>query len=451
MNRSLQRLILVFALTLLSQLISHAAENWPQFRGPGSRGWAEDNRSLPEVWSATQNVVWSAEIPGMGWSSPIVWGKRVFVTTVIQEGEVEPPKPGLYLGGERDAPESVHHWKVYCLDFDSGKFLWEREAHSGVPQGSRHMKNSYASETPVTDGERVYAYFGNTGLFVYDMEGNPAWSKSWDPVKVKAGWGTAASPVLHGDRLILVNDNDTQSFITALDSKTGKEIWRKDRDEKSNWSTPFIWENEKRTEIVTAGTGLTRSYDLNGELLWSFKGMSKITIPTPFAAFGLLYIASGFILDSHRPVYAIRPGATGDITLPDGAASSEFIAWKDPTLAAYNPSPLVYGDHLYVLYDRGLVACSDARTGEPVHGAERLARGNAYTASPWAYNGKVFCLSEDGETHVIEAGKELNILHSNPLNEMCLATPAIASGSLILRTASRVYRIENSGHAGPRE
>jgi outer membrane protein assembly factor BamB len=444
---SIFRLSLVLLISAVASYCQ-AQDIWPQFRGPHSCGYAEDHPNLPEVWSATQNIVWKTEIPGLGWSSPIVWKDKVFVTSVIKEGEVEPPKKGLYLGGERPAPEDVHRWMVYCIEFGTGKVLWEKEAHQGIPEGSRHMKNSYASETPVTDGERVYAYFGNTGLFAYDMEGNLLWNKKWDPVKTNAGWGTAASPILFKDRLIVVNDNDTHSYMAALDAKTGDPIWQVDREEESNWSTPFIWENEKRTELVTAGTKKNRGYDLEGKLLWEFSGNFSITIATPFSKSGLLFLSSGFILDSKKPIYAVRPGASGDFSLKDGETSNEWIAWKQPMAAPYNPSTLAYGDYLYVLLDRGFLACYNLKTGDEVYEKQRLARGGAYTASPWAYNGKVFCLSEEGDTHVVQSGPEFKPVRTNSLDEMCLATPAIADGSLILRTASHLYRIESPDTAG---
>jgi len=296
----------------------------------------------------------------------------------------------------------------------------------------------------MTDSERVYAYFGNTGLFAYSMEGKPLWAKKWKAVGTRAGWGTAASPVLHRDRLYIVNDNETASYVVALDTKTGEEIWRLDREEKSNWSTPFVWENERRTEIVTAGTGRHRSYDLSGKLLWELKGASSITIPTPFAAHGLLFISSGFIMSGARPIFAIRPGGTRDISLKGGDTDSDIIAWSHLQEAPYNPSMLAYRDRLYILLDRGGFSCFEAATGDTIYRGKKLG-GGAYTSSPWAYNGKVFCLSENGETRVAQAGDDFRVLKVNRLDEMCLACPAIAHGSLIIRTASHLYRFQNQG------
>ena len=443
----------VFAapMILLAYLTSSGAPlaetNWPQFRGPGARG-VSTNKNLPDRWSSTENVSWKTEIPGRGWASPIVWGDHVFLTTAISSGQVEPPKKGLYFGGERrDAPRPEHEWKALCLDLASGKVRWEQIVHQGKPAGPVHLKNTYASETPVADGERVYACIGNEGIFCLDFAGKPVWSKPLEPHRMKAGWGTAASPALHGDRLYFVNDNEEQSYLIALDKRTGKEIWRVDREEKSNWSTPFVWQNEQRTEIVTAGSGKVRSYDLEGKLLWSLKGMSSITIGTPYADHGLLYISSGYVMDKSRPIYAIRPGANGDISLEPDKTNNAAIAWFQPKAGPYNPTTLVYDNHMYVLYDGGLVSAFDGRTGSMLYDRERLPEGLHFTAAPWAYNGRVFCLNEDGLAFVVRAGEKFELLQTNKLAEddMCMATPALAGDRLLIRTAVRLYCIRVTG------
>ena len=434
------RWILVCLLSLVS-----FSDHWPQFRGPQSLGVAE-GRGLPETWGAAENVAWKTPIPGVGWSSPIVWGDRVFVTSVVSAGETEPPKKGLYFGGERETPKAEHRWVVYCVDWRTGKVRWEREVHRGLPPASRHLKNSFASETPVTDGERVYASFGNLGLFCFDMDGRPLWKKTWGPFKTRYGWGTAASPALHGDRVYVVNDNDERSFLLALDKRTGAQLWRVEREEGTNWATPYVWESGRRTEVITPGTKKVRAYDPDGKLLWELGGMSSIVIPTPFSKFGLLYLASGYVGDQRRPVFAVRPGAAGDITLREGERENQFIAWSQPQAGPYNPSPLVYGEHYYTLLDRGFLTAHDARTGKEIYGKQRIdPAAGAFTASPWAYQGKIFCLSEDGDTFVIQAGPEYKLLGKNSLDEMCMATPAISRDSLIIRTASKLYRIKNIG------
>ena len=440
MNRYAAALTLMLLGTIASQ-VTEADDRWPQFRGPGSRGISDDS-GLPTSWSTTENVAWATDIPGLGWSSPIVWDGTVYLTTVVSTAPVEEPEGGLYRGSETWLPsQAEHRYLVYAIDVETGSVKWEREVHRAPPERGYHMKNTLASATPVTDGQSVYVYFGNVGVFSLDTSGMVQWSHDIDASDTRLGWGTATSPVLYRDRLYIVNDNDDQSYLFAVSTETGAEVWRTDRDEATNWSTPYIWENEQRTEIVTTGTDKVRSYDLEGNLLWELTGMSSITVPTPFAEFGLLFISSGYLGDQARPVFAIRPGANGDISLDAGDMSNEFIVWSQRQAAPYNPSPIVYGDYYYTLLDRGFFTCHDARTGEEVYDRERIAVGAAFTASPWAYDGKIFALSEDGDTYVIQAGPNFEVIGQNSLNEFSMATPAIAHGSLFIRTASKLYRI----------
>jgi len=436
---------------------AEAELNWPQFRGLRS-GVAADDPALPETWDASHNVAWKREIPGRGWSSPVVWGDHVFVTAAVNTtGADQPLKPtpsytprsfgGPMSGRDVARSSDPHRWVLYDVDFKTGAIRWERTLRTAVPFESKHEKNSYASETPATDGERVYVYLGNFGLFAFAMTGSPVWSKPIGPFKVRNGWWHASSPVLYRDRIYIVNDNDERSFIAAFDTRSGDEVWRVNRDEGSNWATPFIWENEKRTEIITAGTQKVRSYDMGGTLLWTLSGMSSIDIPTPIAGDGLLFVTSGYPADRLRPAYAIRPGGEGDISLKGEETSNAFISWSHPSLGPYNPSPLLYGGNYYTLFDRGVLACHDAKTGREVYPRQRVSADAAgFTASPWAYNGKIFALSEDGDTYVISAGADFKVLAKNPLGEMTLATPAIAHGSVIIRTASKLYRITNTPH-----
>jgi outer membrane protein assembly factor BamB len=417
--------------------------NWPSFRGSDSRGVSE-NTELPVTWSSTQNIAWKTDIPGRGWSSPIVWGERVFVTTVVNLGETEAPKKGLYFGGNRlKIPDTIHQWKALCLDLKSGEVLWEKELHSGKPKSSIHLKNSYASETPVTDGNLVYCSFGNQGLYALNFKGDLIWSQEYPVHKTRYGWGTASSPVIHEDRLYLVNDNEEDSYLLALNKKTGKEIWRTPRDEKSNWSNPYLWKNDLRTEIIVPGSGRTRSYDLSGKELWSFKGMSSITIATPYSHDGLLYLSSGYVGDMSRPLYAIRPGASGDISVSKKETSNKFVAWSLWKTAPYNPSTLLYRDQIL---DRGYFSAVHPKTGEEIFGKQRLPGSTGFTASPWAYRGKIFCFNEDGGTNVLKAGKEFSLLHTNQLadDDMGMATPAIAGSSLLIRTSARIYCVRKA-------
>jgi outer membrane protein assembly factor BamB len=420
-----------------------ALANWPQFRGPGVLGVVDDDPKLPESWSATENVAWKTRIPGLGWSCPVVWGDRIFLTTAVADSMSGEPQAGMYDGRVVNAvPTEEYRWIAYCVDLKSGKIVWENELHRSAPKVPRHKKNTYASETCVTDGEHVWAHVGDLGTYCLDMSGKLVWSKDWPAVETRYGYGTASSPALYKGRLYITNDSQEQSYTIALDKSNGKEIWRTNREEPTTWSTPFIWESGNRTEIITAGQEKVRSYDLDGKLLWEVRGMSSLSIPTPFTVDGLLYVTSGYVGSEERPVYAIRPGASGDISLAEGESSNEFIAWSLPQGGPYHPTPIVYQGLYYTLHDRAFMTCHDAKTGAEVYDKQRVSRdGGNFTASPWAYNGKLFCLDENGTTFVVQAGREFKVLGENRLEEMAMATPAIVDHSLLIRTYSTLYRI----------
>lgn len=443
--KKLTTVLIAISVNALFSAASSATENWPRFRGPEGTGVVTGTTELPDTWSASENVAWKTDLPGRGWSSPVVWGNQIFLTTVVNLGDSEAPKKGLYFGGNRpDPPPSIHQWIVVCLDLESGQEIWKRTLHEARPLTAIHLKNSFASETPVTDGEHLYVLFGAVGAYCLDFDGNTVWSLPIKARETRYGWGTSASPVLDGDRIYLVNDNDEDSYLQALNKRTGEEIWRVQRDEASNWASPFVWKNENRTEIVTPGSGRVRSYDIDGRELWSLEGMSSITIATPYQDNELLYISSGYVGDKDRPLYAIRRGGEGDISLAGFETSNKSIAWCQPTAAPYNPSTIVYGGILYVLHDQGFLAAYDATTGTEIYSKQRIPRGGAFTSSPWAYDGKIFCLNEDGETFVFNAGREFVLSHVNKLaaDDMSMATPAIASNCLLIRTAARLYCIK---------
>ncbi|PYR01139.1 MAG: serine/threonine protein kinase [Acidobacteria bacterium] len=433
--------IVVIGVTLLT-LTGAATDQWPQFRGPAA-GVIPDDPALPETWSETENVVWKTTIPGLGWSSPVVWDDHIFLTSAVSSGYEKPPVPGLYDEHDHVKAAAPQRWVVYDVDFKTGKIRWERELYKAQPPLLRHIKNSYASETAVTDGERVYVYFGSIGILAaFDLNGKKAWSRELGAFNTQVELGTGASPTIYKDRIYVVNDNTTQSFLSAFDKRTGAELWRVNRDERGNWSTPLVWENELRTEIVTAGTVKVRSYDLDGKQLWELRGMTTLTIPSPFARNGLVYISSGYPGALPRPVYAIRPGASGDISLKPDETTNNYIAWYHPQLGTYNTSALVYGGYYYTLLDRGFLLCHDAKTGKQIYGRQRISiDSTGFTSSPWAYNGKIFVLSEDGDTYVIQAGPQFKVIGKNSLGDMPLATPAALRGSLIVRTQSKLYRI----------
>jgi outer membrane protein assembly factor BamB len=443
-------------------------DQWPQFRGPKGSGIA-DGKKIPDRWSETENVAWSIDIPGRGWSSPIVWGKKVFVTSAISPSSTKKPQAGIFGNDYMDAliaqglspkeadarvqsrdveaPEELTadvQWMVYCINADNGRIEWEREAHKGRPYNGRHRKNSFASETPVTDGQCVYAYFANVGLFCYSMKGDLMWTRRWEPHRIYFDFGTASSPVLYRNRVFIQNDNEDDSFLSGVDKRTGQEVWRVSRNSgsgrKSDWATPFVWENELRAEIIVIGHGQAISYDLDGKELWHLDGLKGSPTPLAISDSRLLYVGTGDQTGVTRPMFAVRPGATGDISLKSGQARNAYVAWFLPKASAYIPSPLVYRDRLYVVYDNGICAAFDSKTGDQIYKA-RIGSGATFSSSPWASDGKIFCLSEDGDAYVFLAGDEYKQLSQNSLGEMCLATPAIADGSLFIRTMTKLYRI----------
>ena len=458
------------AVALILSAASGAVPEWPGFRGPNANPIAPKG-NLPEKWSKTQNIEWTAELPGRGWSSPIVSEGHVFLTAVITEGKSKPPQIGTEYSNEYAAElikqglseqemldrliardielpkEVMLHYFLYCLDIRTGKVVWKREFNSGQPPGGRHRKNSFSSETAVTDGKLVYVYVGNLGLYAFDMKGGQVWRTPLEAYPIYLDFGTGGSPALVDDMLVIVNDNEKQQFIAAFDTKTGKPLWRTNRDLKlkgdgppaqSAWVTPFVWKTPQRTEIVTVGPGAAVSYDTTGKELWRLSGMSVAPIPSPFAYDGLLYLNGG----RGKGLFAVRPGASGDLTPKEDGKLSEFVAWSQPRGGAYLPTEVAYEGALYALSETGILSRYDVKSGKLSY-RSRLNEGGAFTSSPWAYNGKVFCLDEEGKTYVVAAGEKFELLHTNPLDEMALATPAIVGDRLLLRTESHLYSIRN--------
>ena len=420
-------------------------ENWPAFRGSKTLG-VSDNPNLPLEWTDKKNVEWRTAVPGLGWSNPVVHSGRIYLTSAVSDGEIEPRKPGLYYGGDRKEPiKHMHHFMVLCLELKTGDYFWQKEVLATRPLTPIHIKNSYAAETPVTDGERVYAYFGSHGLYCLDKTGKVLWKKMFKPYKMRNGWGTGASPILDGDNLIIVNDNEEDSWLAVYNKVTGEEVWKIKREEPSNWSTPYVWKHDGTKELVLTGRNRTRSYDLSGKELWNLKWKTRtsIVIPTPFEAHGMLYIASGYVGDREKHVYAIRSGAKGDISLKPGEKSNKYIAWYDKRAAPYNPSTLVYGDEFYTLFDFGFLACRDAKTGKVHFDKERINpdKPTGFTASPWAYRGHVFALSEAGDTYVFKAGKQYELIRVNHTGGMSMSNPALAGDRLLIRNQTHLFSI----------
>jgi outer membrane protein assembly factor BamB len=451
---------------------------WPQFRGPAGAGIFDGK--LPTTWNTKDNVAWSVEVKGRGWSSPIAWNNTVFVTTAISPGAFKAPSTGIFGNDyvaelmKQGLPEDEVNkrvisrdieltsesgeirYMVYAFDANNGKMKWEREAHKGPPFGGRHRKNTFASETPTTDGERLYVYFGNVGLFAYSMDGKPLWNTRFDPQPMYLDFGTAASPVVDDGKVFVVHDNEGTSFVAAVDARTGKHLWRVERDIKapqgSGWSSPFIWAAEstesadpkrhQRTELIVVGRQHAVSYDpVTGKELWRMRGLTGQSTPSPVAGEGMLYLATGSQGESNRPVFAVRPGASGDISLAKGEESNAFVAWFHPRASAYTSSPLVYRGRIYIVNDNGVMTVLDSQTGKEIYKARAGGSGNTFSASPWAADGKIYLLSEDGHTFVLEAGDTYAELSKNSVDEMSLASPALAPGTIFLRTQTKLYRI----------
>ncbi|MEK6337296.1 MAG: PQQ-binding-like beta-propeller repeat protein [Acidobacteriota bacterium] len=469
----LHELALVFVLVLVSPIVRGQDMAWPQFRGPNSNPVGAHAR-LAERWSKTENVEWSQEIPGRGWSSPIVTGGKVYVTTVTTEGKSKPPQIGTEYSNEyvaelmkqglsekevldrvtaRDIElpkEVMLHYFLYCLNLKSGKVEWQKEFYKGQPPGGRHRKNSFVSETPVTDGKFVYVYVANLGLWAFDLKGKQAWTTPLEANPIYLEFGTGSSPALAGNLLVIVNDNEKQQYIAAFDKQTGKQVWRTNRDiakgqpARSGWATPFVWRNALRTEIVAIGPGEVLSYDLAGKELWRMSGMSGSPIPMPFAYDGLLHINGG----RGKPLFALRPGATGDISLGKDQTSNEYVVWSQPRAGTYLPSSLAYEGAVYSLTETGILSRFDAKTGKQTYKTRIDPKATAFTTSPWAYNGKLYCLSEEGQTFVIATGEQFQLLHVNDLDDMALASPALVGERLLIRTEHRLYSIRRGNTAG---
>ncbi len=471
------------------------AADWPQFRGPGGLGLTEASK-LPAEWSVDKNIRWKVAVPGTGWSSPVVWGNKVILTTAVTENQTkpmpfnfgggrprgergggdrpagnrppreQPPADDANPAGEKEegeppadkgprrrggggggfggqAPDAVYRFEVYCFDRDTGAVLWQRLAAEQKPAIPTHSTNTYASETPVTDGERVYAYFGMTGLFCFDLDGNPIWSKDLGAYPMFLGWGTGSSPVLAGGHLILQCDNDKSSFLVALDTKTGEEKWRVSREDKSGWSTPCVWHNKVRTELVVAAPQRVVSYDpTDGTVLWELDGFKGRCSATPVGDDERVYLGTGGGMAGSGPLVAVRAGAAGKFEIAPGREQPEQIAWKLPRGGPPMASPLVYQGYLYILEERGgLLSCYNATDGTRAY-QQRVPGAKGFTASPWANDGKIFCLDAGGQTFVLKAGPEFEVLGENKLDEMCWATPAVADGTVFLRSTDHLWCIK---------
>lgn len=437
-NRISITLVLSLFLSSLVLNASAGAASWPQWRGPSGQGVSEE-KNLPSEWTVKKNIKWKAAIPGRGHSSPIVWGNRIFVTTAV-EGEVVPGAKAVkhmiedkeFLHPDSIGADRKHLFKVISLDRESGKVVWEQTAFEGAPYDNRHRKSSYAASTPATDGQAVYAFFGTEGLYSYDMKGKLLWKADLGKLGT-VGMGTGTSPILYENLVIVQCDeeNGGASFIVGIDKKTGREAWRTSRKIQVSWSTPLLVRTAKRAELITSGTEAIVSYDpKTGAELWRHKGVESNAIPSPVAAGNLVFLSAGY---PAKIAMAITLGGTGDL--------GDTVAWKYTKGTAYVPSPILYGDYLYLTSDRGILTCLDAKTGEVKYEGGRVPIPASFTASPIAFDGKILLTSEDGDTFVIKAGPKHEVITTNSVGEPVYASPAVADGNIFIRGERNLYCI----------
>lgn len=435
----MKTILLLAVATVLS------GQNWPSFRGPGASGVADGK--APTHWDVPKgvNVAWKVEIPGLAHSSPVVWGDQVYITTAVSSDPKAVFRHGLFGDVDPSPDVSKHSWRVYCLDKATGKIIWEKVAHEGTPKTKRHSKSSQASSSPATDGKHVVAFFGSEGLYTYDTNGKLLWKQ--DLGILNAGWfydpdyewGTASSPIIYKNLVIVQCDIQKNSFAAAYDINDGHRVWMTPREEIPSWGTPTIYEGKNHAELITQATKFIRGYDpMTGKELWRLSGNSEVTAPTPIVAHDLIFVTNGYRVV--QPIFAIRPGASGDISLKAGQESNDSIAWSKQHGGPYMPTPVVYGDYLYTCNNQGITACYKAKTGERVY-QQRLGEGGAYSASPVAADGKIYYTSEDGDVFVVKAGPIYELLATNPIGEVCMASPAISDGKLFVRAEHHLFAI----------
>jgi outer membrane protein assembly factor BamB len=422
-------------------------ENWPSFRGPQASGVAA-RQNLPDRWNTKtgENILWRTPVPGLAHSSPVVWGHRIFVTSAVSSDPNASFRPGLYGDGDASQDRTRHRWMIYALDKRTGKILWERTAHQGVPLDKRHIKATYANSSPATDGRIVVAWFGSQGVHAYDVNGRFLWKVDLGRLDLGAydiptyEWGSASSPIIWNNLVILQCDTQDDSFMLALDAGTGKTVWKTERDEIPSWGTPTVAVTSSGPELVANASNYICGYDpRTGKELWRLGRSSKITAPTPVFSDGMFVVASG--RGPERPIFVVRAGARGDLTLPEGKTTSEAIAWSRTGRGSYMPTPLVYDGILYVLANNGLLDAYDLRTGEEIYRQRLPLIGSGFSASPVAADGKLYLSNEDGEMLVVAAGRNFNHIATNSMGEMLMATPALSDGVMYVRSSKSLFAI----------
>ena len=438
--RKTSRVVLgmLFSLTLVGPLRAQTDSHWPQWRGPSFNGMARGD--APTVWSDTKNIKWKTEIPGRGFSTPVIYGDKIFLTTAIPTGKAAAPAETAPAEGRRggggSGPLVEHKFEVLCLDRKTGKLLWQRTAKLTTPhEGYHRAYGSFASNSPVTDGKYVYAFFGSRGLYAYDFNGKLIWEKDFGvQMKMRLAFGEGVAPLLLRDQLFLVFDHEAESFMVAVDKRNGKELWHSKRDERSSWSTPLAIEHNGRTEIIVSATNKVRSYDARtGKVLWESAGLGANVIPVPVHHNGVVYVMSGY---RDPKLMAIKLGKDGDLT------GSDAIAWSHTRGLAYTTSPVLYDNKLYVVTDNGMVSAFNAVSGEPYYAQTRLPKAYNIKASPVGANGKLYLATEDGDVVVLKMGEKFEVLATNTLtDQVFIASPAIAGGEIYLRGQNTLFCI----------
>jgi outer membrane protein assembly factor BamB/protein tyrosine phosphatase (PTP) superfamily phosphohydrolase (DUF442 family) len=421
--------------------------SWPSFRGPHASGVAE-GQNLPDQWNGKtgDNILWHTPIPGLAHSSPVVWGDRIFVTSAVSTDPKASFRPGLYGDGDASADRSTHRFMIYALDKRSGKVLWEKVAYEGEPREKRHIKATYANSTPVTDGRIVVAWFGSQGLYAYDVNGKPLWKVDLGRLDLGAydiptyEWGTASSPIIWKNLVILQCDTQSDSFIIAFNAENGRAVWKTSRDEIPSWGTPTVATTSKGEELIANASNFIRSYDpRTGKELWGRGRSAKITAPRPIFADGMLVGVCG--RGPERPVVVVNAGARGDLTLPEGKTSSDTVVWSRTGRGSYMPTPLIYNGILYVLSNNGTFDAYNLKTGDEIYRQRLPLVGSGFSASPIAADGKIYLSNEDGEIIVVSAGEKFNHIATNSMGELLMATPALSDGVMYVRSSQSLFAV----------
>lgn len=417
-------------------------QQWPQFRGASASGVAD--AAVPTTWNVSSNthVLWRAAIDGLGHSSPIVWGDRVFVTTAVSD-DANPQLDVRHGGIDMAADTGRQTWKVLALDRASGKVIWERTAFQGVPRVKRHLKASHASATPATDGTHVVAIFGSEGMYCYDMAGRLLWKQDLGVMNTGlvgdegVQWGPASSPIIHGPLVIVQNDRQRESFIAAYELDSGEQVWKVERDEFPSWATPLVVTSGGRAELIVNASKFIRGYDpMTGRELWRLPDAeTQVKVPSPIAGPGMVIVTGGYPRGS-RPIYSIKPQQQGVLD-----ATGSGFAWRLERGSPYVPTPLVYNGQLYTLADNGVLAAYDVTTGTRLYQQRLDDTPLGFSASPVAAGGHIYLASEDGDVFVVKAGPTFELVARNDMNEALMATPAAAGGMLIVRGRSHVFAI----------